>query len=299
MSFCIEFPLQKAAPIESAKRAARALKLMFWTCWVKCALRCSSANQLARRLNSAILGMPEASEAAWKKKWQNYQAGRRSPQHALVAAVARVVPGSADILSHPLWDILGGDRITPTLQRRVYQALPPETRSRILQRCGSPFAGRLGLRLLQQLERRAGLGVLAYLVVQLQNTSACGEAEQAHAISRSIMICLLILCVDEPYRAMAGLLYRYFLARVYPLVAGFNAGEFYDPDGFIACVRILRKEYEARAASRPPANSKTRRTRQAGLHSLLYATNNMRVQACVMPEFFFPRQIAERILLIR
>ncbi|MDG9924476.1 MULTISPECIES: hypothetical protein [unclassified Pseudomonas] len=157
----------------------------------------------------------------YKNKWIRYEQGRHLPQAELLRSVEEKVPGSTRELRHPLWSVLDlgnsqvmrGDaflrQLTPAVQDVLFQpaqsgVLRYETRCPV-----TPL-------LLEKLERRASLDVLACLV-WLRRDAAERQSEAAVRIGHTLHNVVTMMGIELHALKVALPLLRQLIDHVLPL----------------------------------------------------------------------------------
>lgn len=158
----------------------------------------------------------------YRSKWSRYEQDRHTPKGKTLQRVEELAPGSTHELQHPLWEVLdlstttmmNGDaflrRLDPEVQEIIFDSLPIGI-SRCFQRAAITQS------LLDKLERRASLDVLACLTWLLREASLRDKQVTARKVARNLHNVLLMLSIELHERKAALPLLEIFIRDILPL----------------------------------------------------------------------------------
>ncbi|WP_157718870.1 hypothetical protein [Pseudomonas pohangensis] len=157
----------------------------------------------------------------YKNKWIGYEQGRHLPQEALLKKVERKLSGSTRDLNHPLWKsldiankrVMRDDaflrELAPVVQNLLYQPAFDGMQSFEVR---APVTKSL----LEKLERRASMDVLACLVWLLRE-SAAKQSKDSEMIGHALHNVLIIMTLEFESLKIGLPLLRLFIDHILPL----------------------------------------------------------------------------------
>lgn len=175
---------------------------------------------IERYLEPEGFGRTQFNEVFRRRKWDKYAVGLHQPSKTTVSKVEAMVPGSAGILRHPMWEVLRQPdrvlekkeswlgRLAPDIQRIVFAS---ESKLSMRKALTSPD---INEKHLQQLEVRAGFDSVACLAILLAENIYSYDGNNAIHISDSLYRALLVSCAFDSYLLMAGHLFQCFRDRL-------------------------------------------------------------------------------------
>lgn len=157
----------------------------------------------------------------YKNKWTRYEQGCHRPQSTLLTKVEEKAPGSTWDLNHPLWSVLdltnlrvmGGNAFLRRLAPAVQDVLFQTTRGGVL---GSDVRSPVTRSLLEKLERRACLDVLACLVWLLREASE-KQTTDCVSIGNALHNVLTMMAFELEVLKIGLPLLRQFTDHILPL----------------------------------------------------------------------------------
>lgn len=149
--------------------------------------------------------------------WSKYAIGARCPTPKLVARVENEIPGSGQLLKHPLWSLLRSPGMEARTRKKHLRSLAMEVqRIAFSRRPGTKAV--VTNRQLAMLERRAGIDALAALVALMYQAREQGRQDVALQVGDYVYNVLLITCMFPPFRHIARELFDCFQRRVFDAV---------------------------------------------------------------------------------
>ena len=157
----------------------------------------------------------------YRNKWIRYEHGLHKPQDSLLKKVEAKVPGSTRDLHHPLWSVLDLTDVKVMRGHAFLKQLAPDVQNVLFQ---SAQDGMLSYEvrapitplLLEKLERRACLDVLACLVWLLRETAE-KQASDSVRIWNVLHNVLTIMALELDALKIGLPLLRLFIDHILPL----------------------------------------------------------------------------------
>lgn len=219
------FRMMLRKSLESARGPRRdefhVLATAIWVEKVRIALNLPTPYAVQRYINPEAFHRNTSGDIYHDNKWSRYAVGQHRPIDALVERVERIVPGTARLLRHPLWEVLRipsmsvwqKDRWLRGLNGDIQQVLFAGGSSKKVRRTGEiPVATIVQL---DMLKRRAGLDALAALTYLMREAHTQGQSELALRIGDYLYEVLLITCMFSPFRFLTRELFDCFQRRVF------------------------------------------------------------------------------------
>ncbi|WP_141107033.1 hypothetical protein [Herbaspirillum aquaticum] len=211
----------KADPVERIRR-------IYWYEGVRQATGLTSAYALERLFVTDGFGRNKDGILFNRSTWVTYKKGDHTPKPALVARVDLLVPGSSWEIHHIWWEVL-----RPSSQRSInsikwLRQLEPELQILV-------FDGRDKIRnhdwpqVLEKIEHRASIDVLACLTILVFLSLENGHFEQASEFARSTLRVLLMLGHHFECRRIGSDLFKLYVEEVFNKVQ-WNEQRFYLDD---------------------------------------------------------------------
>lgn len=164
------------------------------------------------------------------RKWQGYRLGRHTPSPSLVEKIDNQLPGSANLLNHPVWQALRVDNNAKQQASILLSQLHPDVATALTQNVRNRRECCLAVdgwnrRRLRKLEQQVSLDALATLVLLLRLAVKTGKQDQAFAFGFSVCRILLMMGPWLTARGIARPLSEYLMEHVLPL--GHHNGEYH------------------------------------------------------------------------
>lgn len=203
----------------SGVESLRSLRIRYWYETLRQRAGLNTAYQLENYFEPESFARDtDGSVKYYRNKWNRYELGRHLPQSRLLKKVEEKAPGSIRVLQHPLWSVLDpknkqvmqGEAFLRQLLPAVQEVLfmPVQVEGYSLRAPVSPV-------LLERLERRASLDVLACLAWMLRATE--GQSADAVRIANALHNVLIIMALELHALKIALPLLGLFIDRILPL----------------------------------------------------------------------------------
>lgn len=219
--FCIRLARSLERATGPRHDELRVLAVALWFETVRKALRLPSAYAVERHFAPRALRFNAYGDPNRDNNWSKYAVGARCPMPKLVARVDKEVPGSARLLSHPLWRVLRTPDMGTRRRKKCLGNVAVDVQRIALGYTSSGPSRRRGSegvvtrRKLAMLERRAGIDSLTALVVLMYEARELGNHDVALRIGDHVYNVLLITCMFPPFRRLARELFDCFERRVF------------------------------------------------------------------------------------
>jgi hypothetical protein len=219
-------PRKSSAPTKAPTRdVINTLRVRYWYEGLKSRAQLKTAYQLEQHFDEMSFKKDDAGKIVhYRNKWSRYERGHNTPQARLFQRVDALEPGSARELNHPLWDVLKKTAPKKTSEEAFLRRLEPEVQRIIFGVKPSGVTsyskrGPVTQCLLEMLERRASLDVLACLTWLLREAIVQGNQRTAESVVNSLHNVLLIIGIELQSRRIAELLLGVFVRDILPLGA--------------------------------------------------------------------------------
>lgn len=222
----------------------RSLQTRFWYEALSQRTGLNTAYELERHFEpSSFTFNDDGTIEYYKNKWTGYRQGQHRPMPPQRELVEKKAPGSTRELLHPLWSALNlNDKRVMRENAFLRQLLPPI--QEVMFKPGS--SGVLGYttrapitqRLLDKLERRAGMDVLACLTWLLRE-AAEKQCASAQLIGHALHNVLTMMALELHALKIALPLLQIFIDQILPLGlpqhyrTGMTPGDYVNASGYL------------------------------------------------------------------
>lgn len=214
-----------------------------WFAKAKSQSKCETPYAMERFFEPKAFGKNREGDLYHRNKWAKYAVGLHQPSVALIEQVEEQAPGTANIIKHPLWEILRHPHkvtaqrgeLIGRLSTQVQQVLRREERLHD----ATGLCREITRRQLQMLEHRAGLDALAALALFTAEALMEGKHQAAFEMCNSLYRVLLILCTMTPFDKFSAELYEILHMRLLSRVEHDGLGFGSTPSEFAESAYLL------------------------------------------------------------
>ncbi|MDP3742928.1 MAG: hypothetical protein Q8Q76_01130 [Methylotenera sp.] len=235
---------QMAEASEPRKTEIDVIRTAIWYALVKQKLSASTAYEIERILEPDGFGYSKNRDPYHKNTWPKYQAGKRTPNKALINKVDSQVSGTQYLIDHVLWECLKVDTKRKfdanswfkKLRANIQQIIFEDNASNVL---GNTRRIKFSEVQLKMLERRAGVDALACLMILFHESYSEENHERALDIGISIYKVLLIVNNTLPFKHFTMELFYIFDKKVFSKINANGLGFRFDKFSFVDAVELL------------------------------------------------------------
>lgn len=192
------------------------IRTIFWFRGLGERLGTHEPREIQRAIAPNTLGVNSAGDPIRNNKFLGYARGEHVPLDWLVQQAEQLVPRSAWILNHPLWQVLRMSAPIKQLALKWVRELDPDIQ-RIVLSHGAISTG-ANQHMLGSLERRPSMDSLAALTILMRLNHEQGETVAAWDYAMSIFRVLLMLGPMFEQYSVANLIFQIYVARVFSQV---------------------------------------------------------------------------------
>jgi hypothetical protein len=228
----------KKSPIDVFRAA-------FWYTNIVMRLHSPSAYDVEMIVERTAFNKSKSGDSYHTNKWSKYETGSHVPHFLQVDRAERILPGTEWILNHVLWDTLKLSKPIEKNANKWLKRLDPAIQSLVFKKerrgVGNNYArADVNIRLLSQLERRAGMDALACLTILLREAHEQGATHNTLDIGNSIYRVLLIFCSISPSRGLENVLFQIYCTTIFPMACHKDIGFKFEEFDFDDAVKRLR-----------------------------------------------------------